>query len=66
MLVTGWNEWIAGYWSGIPERPVMFVDAANYEYSRDLEMMRGGYFDNYFMQLVSYVRKYKGTEETPV
>ena len=44
----------------------MFVDCANHEYSRDLEMMRGGYFDNYFMQLVSYVRKYKGTEETPV
>ena len=66
VLITGWNEWIAGYWAGIPERPVMFVDAANYEYSRDIEMMRGGYFDNYFMQLVSYVRKYKGTEETPV
>ena len=66
VLITGWNEWIAGYWAGIPERPVMFVDAANYEYSRDLEMMRGGYFDNYFMQLVSYVRKYKGTPETPV
>ena len=66
VLITGWNEWIAGYWSGIPERPVMFVDAANYEYSRDIEMMRGGYFDNYFMQLVSYVRKYKGTDATPV
>lgn len=66
VLVTGWNEWIAGYWGGIPERPVMFVDCANYEYSRDIEMMRGGYFDNYFMQLVSYVRKYKGTAETPV
>ena len=66
VLITGWNEWIAGYWSGIPGRPVMFVDAANYEYSRDIEMMRGGYFDNYFMQLVSYVRKYKGTTETPV
>ena len=66
VLITGWNEWIAGYWSGIPERPVMFVDAANYEYSRDIEMMRGGYFDNYFMQLVSYVRKYKGTDVTPV
>ena len=66
VLIRGWNEWIAGYWSGIPERPVMFVDAANYEYSRDIEKMRGGYFDNYFMQLVSYVRKYKGTDETPV
>ncbi len=66
VLITGWNEWIAGYWGGIPERPVMFVDCANYEYSRDVEMMRGGYFDNYFLQMVSYVRKYKGTTETPV
>ncbi len=65
VLITGWNEWIAGYWSGIPERPVMFVDAANYEYSRDVEMMRGGYFDNFFMQMVSYVRRYKGIEDTP-
>lgn len=60
VLVTGWNEWIAGRWQGIPERPIMFVDCANYEYSRDIEMMRGGYFDNYFMQLVNYVRRYKG------
>lgn len=60
VLVTGWNEWIAGRWQGIEERPLMFVDCANYEYSRDIEMMRGGYFDNYFMQLVDYVRKYKG------
>ncbi|MGM9642088.1 MAG: hypothetical protein ACI3XI_02650, partial [Eubacteriales bacterium] len=66
VLVTGWNEWIAGNWGGPPERPVGFVDCANYEYSRDIEMMRGGYFDNYFMQLVSYVRKYKGVAETPV
>jgi len=66
VLITGWNEWIAGYWNGSPERPIMFVDCANYEYSRDVEMMRGGYFDNYFMQLVSYVRKYKGTTETPI
>ena len=65
VLVTGWNEWIAGYWEGIPERPVMFVDCANPEYSRDIEMMRGGYFDNYFMQLVQYVRRYKGVEDTP-
>lgn len=65
VLVTGWNEWIAGYWNGTPERPVMFVDCANYEYSRDIEMMRGGYFDNYFMQLVSYVRRYKGAPEAP-
>lgn len=62
VLVTGWNEWIAGRWEGIPERPIMFVDCANYEYSRDIEMMRGGYFDNYLMQLVDCVRRYKGVD----
>ncbi len=69
VLVTGWNEWIAGDWGhgpDRPDRPIMFVDCADIEYSRDLEMMRGGYFDNYFMQLVSYVRRYKGCAETPV
>ncbi len=66
LLITGWNEWIAARWDGTPERPLLFVDCANYEYSRDVEMMRGGYFDNFFMQMVSYIRKYKGIEDTPV
>ncbi len=61
MLITGWNEWIAGRWPGPENRPIMFVDCANHEYSRDVEMMRGGYFDNYYMQMVSYVRRYKGS-----
>lgn len=54
IMVTGWNEWIAGHWQGIPERPVMFVDCANYEYSRDIEMMRGGYFDNYYRSMCGF------------
>ena len=61
-LVTGWNEWIAGRWPGTEERPIMFVDCADYEYSRDIEMMRGGYFDNYYLQLCGYVRRLKGME----
>ena len=65
VLVTGWNEWIAGRWEGIPERPIMFVDCANYEYSRDIEMMRGGYFDNYYLQLISCIRRYKGISTEP-
>ncbi len=61
VFVTGWNEWIAGRWGGSrPDRPLGFVDCCNLEYSRDIEPMRGGYFDNYYMQLISYVRKYKG------
>ena len=62
-LVTGWNEWIAGRWQGIPERPIMFVDCANYEYSRDIEMMRGGYFDNYYRLLCEYTARLKGEPE---
>ena len=38
----------------------MFVDCANYEYSRDIEMMRGGYFDNYYVKFCEYVAKLKG------
>ena len=70
VLVTGWNEWIAGKWDR-PEprqgnRVCNFVDLASPEYSRDMDLMRGGYFDNYYMQLISDVRKYKGCEEIPV
>ncbi len=61
VLVTGWNEWMARRFQGPPDRPILFMDCANFEYSRDIEMMRGGYFDNYYMQLISYVRKYKGS-----
>ncbi len=63
VLVTGWNEWIAGRWQGTKERPLLFVDCANAEYSRDIEMMRGGYGDSYFLQLVDSVRRYKRLKE---
>ncbi len=62
VFVTGWNEWIAGRWQGTAERPLNFVDCADIEFSRDIEPMKGGYFDNYYMQLIYYVRKYKGTQ----
>ena len=65
VLVTGWNEWIAGRWrrKDRPDRPVMFVDCANFEYSRDIEMMRGGYGDNYFLMLRDNVRRFKGLSD---
>ena len=63
VLVTGWNEWIAGRWKGTKERPIMFVDCANYEYSRDIEMMRGGYGDTYLRLLRENVRRFKGLSD---
>lgn len=38
----------------------IFIDVYSSEYSRDLEPMKGGYGDNYYMQLVNHIRQYKG------
>ena len=66
VLVTGGNEWVAGRWHGYDSaRPIQFVDCANAEYSRDIEMMRGGYGDNYFILLRDNVRKFKGIDDAP-
>lgn len=65
ILVTGWNEWVAqrqnGEKLGKDKEYVGFVDAASMEFSRDAEMMRGGYFDNYYMQLVSNISRVKAS-----
>ncbi len=60
VLVTAWNEWTAQRQAADGDR-VNFIDAASMEFSRDTEMMRGGYFDNYYMQLVYNVQRLKGT-----
>lgn len=64
VFVTGWNEWVAMRLSGPPERPVLFVDQATLNFSRDIEPMKGGYNDNYYMQLISYIRRFKGMAAT--
>ena len=68
IFITSWNEWIA---MRLPEfngrrEPVMFVDQYTQEYSRDIEPMKGGHGDDYYYQLVSYVRRYKGVRQPPV
>ncbi len=60
ILVTGWNEWVAQRQYS-DDGSVIFVDTASMEFSRDAEMMRGGYFDNYYMQLIFNVQRVKGT-----
>ena len=69
VLVTGWNEWVAQRQDpnqlGRPGQ-VVFVDTASMEFSRDIEPMRDGYFDNYYMQLIDNIRRYKGVAPTLV
>ena len=60
ILVTGWNEWVAQR-QPTDDGWIYFVDTASAEFSRDTEMMRGGYFDNYYIQLIYNVQKAKGT-----
>ncbi|HWI56547.1 MAG TPA: hypothetical protein VNZ22_04935, partial [Bacillota bacterium] len=43
----------------------LFVDEYTQEYSRDCEPMRGGHSDNYYYQLASWVRRFKGVRERP-
>lgn len=62
VFVDGWNEWIAlkSLWDG----EYMLCDAASMEYSRDIEMMKGGYNDAFYIQLIKNMRAYKGKSLT--
>jgi hypothetical protein len=65
VFVTGWNEWIAGRFNEFAgyTAPVIFVDEFDQEHSRDIEPMAGGHGDDYYYQLTSYIRKYKGSRK---
>ncbi|MCX6903300.1 MAG: hypothetical protein NTW03_07450, partial [Verrucomicrobia bacterium] len=67
IFVTGWNEWIAGRFNefGGVKLPVMFVDQFDQEHSRDIEPMKGGHGDNYYYQMISYIRRFKGARALP-
>ena len=66
IFITGWNEWVAqrqpSTYQGPVENsgPIVFLDNASPNGSRDVEPMEGGYGDNYYMQMMSYVREFKG------
>ena len=60
ILILEWNEWIAGNWAASPTGPMVFYDVVNTRWSRDLEPMTGGYGDNYYLQMVDNIRRYKG------
>jgi len=72
IMITGWNEWLAGqfedgtnYFANTEVDGYSFVDNFNTEFSRDAEPMKlrdgVGFGDNYFYQMISNIRKYKGT-----
>ncbi len=67
IFITGWNEWVAmnlNEFNGV-SKPPMFVDQFTQEYSRDIEPMRGGHGDDYYYQMVDYIRRFKGASPIP-
>ena len=60
VFVTGWNEWIAQKY--IVDGVVGFVDQFNEEISRDIEMPKDGYGDNFYLQLCDNIRRFKGVK----
>lgn len=65
IFITGYNEWIAGRykeWCGVENA---FPDEFNDSFSRDIEPSKGDLADNYYYQMVSFIRRYKGTRALP-
>ena len=64
VMITGWNEWIAGRW-GKADGPLVFVDQFDQEHSRDIEPVTGLHGDNYYWQMIANIRRYKGAPPLP-
>lgn len=81
VMITGWNEFTFGRWpdAGIGQRisnsytilqgdlqfQSNYVDAFSAEFSRDIEPIKSLFGDNYYYQMASYIRKFKGVREIP-
>lgn len=59
VFVTGFNEWVAQRQPAQEGRPIVFVDCADENASRDFEPSAGIMGDNYYMQLVNYIAEFK-------
>ncbi len=66
IFVDGWNEWIAGRFDEWEGTKNAFPDQFNDEHSRDIEPSNGRLKDYYYYQLVSNIRRFKGTDEKTI
>ena len=82
IYLNDWNEWTAGKYKngkdpsgqaemhidflGRKDNPFYFVDQYNAEFNRTIAPMKGGWTDNYYMQMVQNIRRYKGVSPMPI
>ena len=71
LYINDWNEWTAGKYAGVSgfmrrkDPSYFFVDQYNAEFNRCVQPMKGGYTDNYYMQMAQNIRRYKGVRPIP-
>lgn len=74
LYINDWNEWTAGKYQPAEGKtfdfmrrksPYFFVDQYNAEFNRAIQPMKGGYTDNYYMQMAQNIRRYKGVRAIP-
>ena len=70
LYINDWNEWTAGKYGDNSEflgrkNSYLFVDQYNAEFNRAIQPMKGGYTDNYYMQMAQNIRRYKGVRPIP-
>ncbi len=74
LYINDWNEWTAGKYQPAGGKtfdfmrrksPYFFVDQYNAEFNRAIQPMKGGYTDNYYMQMAQNIRRYKGVRAIP-
>jgi hypothetical protein len=81
VYLYGWNEWTASlfvypnigpqdyhYFLGrrLQDGDIWFADSYNHEFSKCCEPMKGGHTDNYYYQMVTGIRRYKGVRPLEV
>lgn len=59
IFVSGWNEWFCAKTYVDAVKMYVVGDSVNMEFSRDAEMMKGGYNDAFLIQMALNIRKYK-------
>ena len=71
LYINDWNEWTAGKYPSASfnfmrrNSNYFFVDQYNDEFNRCVQPMKDGYTDNYYMQMVQNIRRYKGVRPAP-
>ncbi len=74
LYINDWNEWTAGKYPPLDgvsfpfmrrKSKYFFVDQYNAEFNRCIQPMKAGYTDNYYMQMVQNIRRYKGARPLP-